>query len=109
MFVRNLEHLKYRNEQYALFGESVPGVWLGSLFLVTGITGIIARNTRNNPERRHVRYTVFATLNLLNTLASTWRPYEITQYGRDYTLTVSKSMKIVRHFQKILGPSFRRH
>ena len=69
-YVWSIEHLRYRDAQFMLFGESMPGCWLGLLFIVTGIAGIVARQTRMDTARRHVRFTIFASLCVVNSVAS---------------------------------------
>ncbi|GAU93056.1 hypothetical protein RvY_05047 [Ramazzottius varieornatus] len=69
-YVWNLPHLKYRIEQYTLFGESCPGLWLGFFFLMTALAGILARHSRTHIVHRHVRYTIFATMNIINIVTS---------------------------------------
>ena len=69
-YVWNLPHLKYRIEQYTLFGESCPGIWLGFFFLLTAVAGFTARQTKSQPAQRHVRYSIFATMNVINIVSS---------------------------------------
>ncbi|OQV19588.1 hypothetical protein BV898_06362 [Hypsibius exemplaris] len=87
-YVRSVEHLRYRNNQFMLFGESLPGVWLGFLFVITAVTGIIARQTVLDPARRHVRFTVFASLSVVNIVASAfmigWIGYSLDRMRFDY-------------------------